>query len=149
MMRPAPALIIMQWIDPYRTHGFSIVNKLPGMEMFVRVVESGSFRAAAETSQVSATMVAKHIRAIEERLGARLLHRTTTRRQPLSDVGRLYYERCKHVLAHVELAEASASELQSSPRGCLRLVAPVSFGSHSLVRYRASTWASTPTSASN
>ncbi|WP_426699834.1 LysR substrate-binding domain-containing protein [Rhodanobacter sp. Col0626] len=108
------------------------MNKLAGMEMFVRVVESGSFAAAAETSQVSATMVAKHIRAIEDRLGARLLHRTT-RRQQLSDVGRLYYERCKQVLAEVELADASASELQASPRGRLRLIAPVSFGSHSLV----------------
>lgn len=108
------------------------MNKLASMEMFVRVVESGSFSAAAEISQVSATMVAKHIRAIEQRLGARLLHRTT-RRQQLSDVGQLYYERCKHVLAEVELAEASASELQASPRGRLRLIAPVSFGSHSLV----------------
>lgn len=108
------------------------MNKLAGMEMFVRVVESGSFSAAAEISRVSATMVAKHIRAIEDRLGARLLHRTT-RRQQLSDVGRLYYERCKQALADVELAEASASELQSRPRGRLRLVAPVSFGSHSVV----------------
>lgn len=108
------------------------MNKLVGMEMFVRVVESGSFTAAAEISQVSATMVAKHIRAIEDRLGARLLHRTT-RRQQLSDVGRLYYERCKHVLAEVELADTSASELQASPRGRLRLIAPVSFGSHRLV----------------
>lgn len=108
------------------------MNKLASMEMFVRVVESGSFSAAAEASRVSATMVAKHIRAIEQRLGARLLHRTT-RRQQLSDVGRLYYERCKHVLAEVELAEASASELQATPRGRLRVIAPVSFGSHSLV----------------
>ncbi|WP_350015487.1 LysR family transcriptional regulator [Rhodanobacter sp. IGA1.0] len=108
------------------------MNKLAGMEMFVRVVESGSFTAAAELSRVSPTMVAKHVRAIEDRLGARLLHRTT-RRQQLSDVGRLYYERCKQALADVELAEASASELQSSPRGRLRLVSPVSFGSHSLV----------------
>ena len=108
------------------------MNKLASMEMFVRVVESGSFAAAAEVSGVSATMVAKHIRSIEQRLGAQLLHRTT-RRQQLSDVGRLYYERCKNVLAEVELAEASASELQASPRGQLRLIAPVSFGSHSLV----------------
>jgi DNA-binding transcriptional LysR family regulator len=108
------------------------MNKLASMEMFVRVVESGSFSAAAELSRVSATMVAKHVRDIEERLGARLLHRTT-RRQQLSDVGRLYYERCKHALAEVSLADASASELQASPRGRLRLSAPVSFGSHGLV----------------
>jgi DNA-binding transcriptional LysR family regulator len=105
------------------------MNKLAGMEMFVRVVECGSFAAAAEASGVSATMVAKHVAAIEQRLGARLLHRTT-RRQQLSDVGRLYYERCKQALAEVALADASASELQAAPRGRLRLVAPVGFGSH-------------------
>jgi len=108
------------------------MNKLANMEMFVRVVESGSFAAAAEASRVSATMVAKHIKDIEQRLGARLLHRTT-RRQQLSDVGRLYYERCKHALAEVALAEASALELHASPRGQLRVIAPVSFGSHILV----------------
>jgi DNA-binding transcriptional LysR family regulator len=108
------------------------VNTLANMMMFVQVVDAGSFAAAADASGVSATMVAKHVSAIERRLGATLLHRTT-RRQQLSDVGRLYYERCKQALAEVALAEASASELQSSPRGRLRLVAPVGFGSHSLV----------------
>jgi len=108
------------------------MDRLAGMAMFIRVVEAGSFAAAAEASRVSATMVAKHIRTIELRLGAKLLHRTTRRHQ-LTEVGRLYYERCKHALAEVELAEASASELRASPRGRLRLVAPVSFGSESLV----------------
>lgn len=102
------------------------------MAMFVRVVESGSFAAAAVASGVSATMAAKHVSAIEKRLRARLLHRTT-RRQHLTDVGRLYYERCKLALAEVDLAEASASELHASPRGRLRIAAPVSFGSESLV----------------
>ncbi|WP_410210283.1 LysR substrate-binding domain-containing protein [Aquirhabdus sp.] len=109
-----------------------MMDKLANMAMFVRVVELGSFSAAAEASEVSATMVAKHIRMAEERLGARLLHRTT-RRQHLTEVGTLYYERCKQVLAEVALAESSASELQATPRGQLRIVAPVSFGSHSLV----------------
>ncbi|ENN85273.1 putative LysR family transcriptional regulator [Rhizobium freirei PRF 81] len=108
------------------------MDKLAGMAMFVRVVDEGSFAAAAEVSQVSATMVAKHIRTIEQRLGARLLHRTTRRHQ-LTEVGKLYYERCKTVLTEVELAEAAASELQSAPRGRLRLVAPVSFGTQTLV----------------
>jgi DNA-binding transcriptional LysR family regulator len=108
------------------------MDKLAGMRMFIKVVDSGSFAAAAEADGVSATMVAKHIRTIEQRLGARLLHRTTRRHQ-LTEVGRLYYERSKHALAEVDAAEASASELQSSPRGRLRLVAPVSFGSESLV----------------
>jgi DNA-binding transcriptional LysR family regulator len=108
------------------------MDRLAGMTMFVRVVESGNFTAAATASGVSPTMVAKHVRTIEQRLGARLLHRTT-RRQQLTEVGQLYYERCKRVLSEVELAEASASELQASPRGLVRLVAPVSFGSQSLV----------------
>ena len=109
-----------------------MADKLAGMAMFVRVVETGSFAAAAEASGVSPAMAAKHIRSIEQRLGARLLHRTT-RRQQLTEVGRLYYERSKTALAEVELAEAAASELQSTPRGRLRLVAPVSFGTQNLV----------------
>ncbi|HEY3695813.1 LysR family transcriptional regulator [Phenylobacterium sp.] len=107
------------------------MDKLAGMAMFVRVVEAGSFAAAADASDVSATMVAKHVRAIEQRLGARLIHRTTRRHQ-LTEVGRLYYERCRSALAEVARAEASANELRESPRGRLRLVAPVSFGSESL-----------------
>lgn len=108
------------------------MTKLANMEMFVRVVECGSFTKAAEVSNVSPTMVAKHIRIIEKRLGARLLHRTT-RRQYLTEVGRLYYERCKSALAEVARAESSASELQASPRGIIRLVAPISFGNQILV----------------
>ncbi|WP_434636891.1 LysR family transcriptional regulator [Klebsiella sp. I138] len=108
------------------------MDKLAGMEMFVRVVECGSFTAAADISDVSATMVAKQIRAIEQRLGARLLHRTT-RRQQLTEVGQLYYERCRRVLAEFSLAEHSAMELQSTPKGLVHMVAPVSFGCQILV----------------
>jgi DNA-binding transcriptional LysR family regulator len=108
------------------------MDKLSAMAMFVRVVEEGSFSAAAEAAGVSATMAGKQIRLIEERLGARLLHRTT-RRQRLTEVGRLYYERCKQVLADVELADASAGELQADPRGLVRIVSPVTFGSRRLM----------------
>lgn len=108
-----------------------MLDKLAGMETFVRVVEGGSFSAAAQAMGVSATMVAKQVRAIEERLGARLLHRTTRRHQ-LTEVGQLYLERCRSALAGVALAEASASELQQAPRGSLRVVAPVGFGSRTL-----------------
>ena len=107
------------------------MDKLAGMETFVRVVEGGSFASAAEATGVSATMVAKQVRAIEERLGARLLHRTTRRHQ-LTEVGQLYLERCRAALAGVALAEASASELQKAPRGQLRIVAPKGFGSRTL-----------------
>ena len=107
------------------------MDRLASMETFVRVVEGGSFAAAAEVNGVSATMVAKQVQAIEKRLGARLLHRTTRRHQ-LTEVGQLYLERCRAALASVALAEASATELQKTPRGQLRLVAPVGFGSRTL-----------------
>jgi DNA-binding transcriptional LysR family regulator len=108
------------------------VGKLASMEAFIRVAECGSFSGAAEELGVSATMVAKQIRAIEDRLGARLLHRTTRRHQ-LTEVGLLYLERCRAALASVELAESSALELQQSPRGRLRLVTPVGYGARTLV----------------
>lgn len=108
------------------------MSKLSGMEMFVRVVECGSFTAAATASGVSPTMVGKQIREIEQRLGARLLHRTT-RRQQLTEVGQLYFDRCRRVLSEVALAENSAMELQTSPKGLVRMVAPVSFGCQCLV----------------
>jgi len=108
------------------------MDKLSGMEMFVRVVECGSFTAAADISGVSTTMVAKQIRAIEERLGARLLHRTT-RRQQVTEVGQLYYDRCLRVLSEFTLAENSAMELQATPQGLVKIVAPVSFGYQFLV----------------
>lgn len=100
--------------------------------MFIRVVECGSFAAAADASGVSATMVAKRIRNIEQRLGARLIHRTT-RRQQLSEAGQLYYERSRQVLKEAAVAESSVSELQAVPSGLLRIAAPVSFGSVSVV----------------
>jgi len=108
------------------------MDKLAGMEMFVRVVDCGSFTAAADACGVSTTMVAKQIRAIEERLGARMLHRTT-RRQQLTEVGQLYYDRCLRVLSEFSLAENSALELQSSPRGLVKMFAPISFGYQFLV----------------
>ena len=70
------------------------MDKLAGMTMFVRVIDNGSFAAAAEIAQVSPAMVAKHIKTIETRLGAKLIHRTTRRHQ-LTEVGQLYYERCR------------------------------------------------------
>ncbi|WP_269915052.1 LysR family transcriptional regulator [Acinetobacter sp. HY1485] len=108
------------------------MDKLAGMEVFVRVVEYGSFTAAAEIGDVSTTMVAKQIKAIEKRLNAKLLHRTT-RRQQLTEIGALYYERCKRVLSEFSVAENTAIELQQTPQGTIRLVAPISFGCQFLI----------------
>ena len=107
------------------------MDKLQGMEVFVRVVEDGSLSAAADRLGLSAPMVGKHIRALESRLGASVLTRTT-RRQRLTEVGRSYYERCKVILEEVRLAESSAQAMRAAPRGRLRISAPVSFGTHCL-----------------
>lgn len=101
------------------------------MAIYARVVEKGSLAAAAEEFGISATMAGKHLKALEERLGGRLLNRTT-RRQSLTELGRDYYERCKQILAEVEAADNTASQLQAVPRGVLRVNAPVSFGSQRL-----------------
>ncbi len=107
------------------------MDRFLSMSIFVHAADKRSFTAAADAFGISATMVGKHVRSLEERLGAKLLNRTT-RRQSLTEVGRIYYERCKQLLADVELADACADELRASPRGLLKIHAPVSFGGQCL-----------------
>lgn len=107
------------------------MDRLTSMAVFVRVVEKGSFSAAAEEMAISPTMVGKHIRYLEQRLNAPLLNRTT-RRQGLTETGRVFYERCRRLLADAEDAEASARAQQISPSGLLRISAPVTFGNRIL-----------------
>lgn len=108
------------------------MDRLTSMLAFVRVAESKSFAAAAEQLDVSPTMVAKHIRAQEEALGARLIERTT-RRHALTDVGMAYLERCRDVLAAVDAANGVAEAAQTQPEGLLRVTASVSYGAHRLM----------------
>jgi DNA-binding transcriptional LysR family regulator len=103
------------------------MDKLRAMEIFVRVVDKGSLTAAAEALDLSLPAVVRALAALERAVGARLLHRTT-RRQSLSDEGREYYERCKRVLADVEEADALLSARRVTPRGRLRITAPVMYG---------------------
>jgi DNA-binding transcriptional LysR family regulator len=108
------------------------MDRLTSMSVFAKVAEVGSFAAAADVFGLSAPMVGKHVRALEERLGARLINRTT-RRQSLTEFGRLYYERCKLVLAEAHAADALADELLGVPRGPLRVSVPVLFGRRCVV----------------
>ena len=96
------------------------MDRLTGLTVFSQVAESGGFSAAARRLNMSTTMVSNHVQALEDRLGARLLNRTT-RRVSLTDVGRAYYERCRRILADLEEADQAAGLLQSSVRGTLRL----------------------------
>jgi DNA-binding transcriptional LysR family regulator len=107
------------------------MDRLTSMAVFVRAVERGSFAGAASRFAISPAMVGKHVRALEARLGAKLLHRTT-RRQSLTELGRTYYDRCKEILADVDAAEGGAREGGAAVRGTLRVTAPVTFGARRL-----------------
>lgn len=104
-----------------------MMDRLTSMAVFVKAADLGSFTAAAEALDLSGPMVGKHVRFLEERLGVRLLNRTT-RRQSLTEIGRAYYERCRAVLAEAEAADALAAEQLTEPRGKLRVSLPVHFG---------------------
>ncbi|MER8372760.1 LysR family transcriptional regulator [Mesorhizobium sp. M1406] len=105
------------------------MDRLESMAVFVKAVDLGSFAAAAIALDLSGPMVGKHVRFLEERLGVRLLNRTT-RRQSLTDFGRAYYERCRVVLAEAEAADTLAADQFSEPRGKLRVTMPAHFGRH-------------------
>ncbi|TBU89969.1 LysR family transcriptional regulator [Phytopseudomonas dryadis] len=109
-----------------------MLDRLTSMAVFVRAAEAGSFAAVAESLGMTPQMVAKHVAALERQLGTRLIQRTT-RRQSLTEFGRLYLERCHAILAEVEAADTLAQTAQAEPRGRLRLNAPVTFGRYGLM----------------
>jgi DNA-binding transcriptional LysR family regulator len=96
------------------------MDRLASIAAFVRVVENGGFTAAARHLNLSTTMVSHHVQELEDRLGARLLNRTT-RRVSLTEIGREYYERSLHILADLDEADRTAGALNSTPRGRLRV----------------------------
>ncbi len=108
------------------------MDRLTSMSAFVTAAELGSYARAAERLNLSPQMVAKHVTALEQHLGARLLNRTT-RRQSLTELGSAYYERCKHILTEAEAADSLAQIMNDTPRGKLKITAPVTFGSYSLM----------------
>ena len=103
------------------------MDPLDGIAAFVRVVEGGSFSAAARHLKISKSAVSAHVQRLEERLGIRLLNRTT-RRLSMTEAGAAYYRHCARILTEAEAAEQAASALQREPRGTLRISAPDSFG---------------------
>lgn len=107
------------------------LDRFVGMAVFAKVVESASFAAAARHFDMSPAMVSKHVQTLEERLGVRLLNRTT-RRVSATEVGQNYYERCLRILTDMEDAERAAGDLQAAPRGQLRVTTSVSFGARRL-----------------
>jgi len=117
---------------------YSILIISNGMDRFaelsalVRTVDRGSQAAAARELRITPAMVGRYIQALENRLGVRLLNRTTAR-QSLTEAGITFYARASTILEQLEDAETTASDRQAEPRGTLRVNAPMSFGARHLV----------------
>jgi DNA-binding transcriptional LysR family regulator len=97
------------------------------MVLFAKVVEAGSFAAAAKALGQTRAAVSKQIAALEERVGAQLLQRTT-RSMQLTEIGAELYGRCARIAEEAAEAERAVASLQGAPRGLLRVVAPITFG---------------------
>lgn len=100
---------------------------LNDIEVFVKVVECGSFTEAAERLEVSKSVVSKYVTRLETSLNARLLNRTT-RRLSLTEVGRAFYERSAQSLREIDDAVQDVSRMAGNPTGLLKLNTPMSFG---------------------
>jgi DNA-binding transcriptional LysR family regulator len=103
------------------------MEDLERMAIFARVVEEKSFSAAARRLNLSKSLVSKHITQLEKSVGSRLLNRTT-RALSLTEAGAVFYEHCARIVEEMEEAKLAVSRLQTTPRGILRISAPVAFG---------------------
>ena len=107
------------------------MDRLGAMAVFARVVEAASFSGAAGELGLSKSAVSKQVSGLEDRLGLRLLNRTT-RRLSLTEAGLAFYQGCRRVVFEAEAAEQAVTRLASAPRGRLRVNAPMSFGARHL-----------------
>lgn len=103
------------------------------MAVFVSVMREGSFAAAAKALQMTPSGVSRRISKLEERLGVRLLNRTT-RRLSLTEPGEIYFRRSAQIISDIEETEREATQLYAAPRGKLRVTASNAFGHQHLVR---------------
>ncbi len=102
------------------------MDTLTAMKIYCSVVENDSLAGAARSLNISPSVVSKKLTALEDRLGVRLLNRTT-RRVSVTEVGSAYYERCRRIIAEVDEAEVAISQSHNVPRGLLRITAPSTF----------------------
>src|SRR5437867_3219177 len=105
------------------------MDALQMMRVFARVAQRASFAGAAEDLRMSRASVTKHVAATEERLGVRLLDRTT-RSVSMTEAGRVYLERCLACLQAYDDSEAALGGLTAEPKGLLRVAGPFDFNRH-------------------
>ena len=108
-----------------------MLDRVTSMQVFVRVAALGSLSAAARALGMSQTMATKHMAALEQRLHAKLMHRTT-RKLTLTEAGRAYLDAAEGILADLDAADARASAQHTDVRGLLRVSVPVSFGTREI-----------------
>jgi DNA-binding transcriptional LysR family regulator len=108
------------------------MDQLQGIQLFIRVVETGSFSKASTDLGITQPTATKHVAALEHRLGARLLHRSTRGVTP-TEVGAAYYDKCLAIARALEEADNLAALQQSSVRGQLRISTSVAFGRRVMV----------------
>ncbi len=109
------------------------MDRLSEMEAFVSVVEQGGFTNAASKLGISKSAISKHVSGLETRLGVRLLNRTTRRVSP-TELGLSYYDRAITILADARAADEMITAMQTTPKGALRISAPVDLGNNQLSR---------------
>lgn len=108
------------------------MDRLEAIRLFIRVVDLGSFSKAAAELRIGQPAATKRVAQLEKQLGARLLHRSTHGVTP-TEIGLLYYEKCKLIAHHMDAAETVAGLLQSQVQGVLRVSTSVAFGRRVLV----------------
>lgn len=101
------------------------------MAVFAKVVEEGSFSSAARSLKLTPSAVSKQIARLEDRLGVRLLNRTT-RRLSATEEGAAFYQRAARILSDIDEAEAAVTQLHAAPRGTLRINCGIAFGKHQI-----------------
>ncbi len=109
------------------------MDKLVSMRVFSAVAKNGSFSVAAKKLSISKAMVSKHIKNLENSLSVRLFNRTT-RKLNLTDAGSSYYEKVNMILSEIDETESAISQLNSEPKGKLKVMAQPSFGAFHLSR---------------
>lgn len=102
------------------------MNQLEAMKVFCAVVEAGGFAPAADRLGISTSAASRYVAQLESHLNARLLNRTTRRVSP-TDSGYAYFERCTQLLADLDEADEAVSGAARTPRGRLRVTAPIAF----------------------
>ena len=98
-----------------------------GMNEFVAVAETGGFTSAAERLGISTAQVSRQVAALETRLAVKLFYRTT-RKVTITEPGQIYYSHCRQLLDSLDEAERAVTDLHQTPRGRLRMTAPVTYG---------------------